>query len=224
MPRREGTVSPAMVLTSNHSVQLTLDLIGVFVFALSGGLVGVRKGLDLLGIIVLSGVAGLGGGVLRDLLIGATPPVGVSDWRLMAVCMLAGVVTFILHPHMSRIARQVRVLDAAGLGLFCVAGSMKAIAYGMQPTTAVFVGVLTAVGGGLVRDVIVGQVPEVLRRELYAVPALLGSALVVIAHATHHYTPLVLWACALITFGVRMAAILFNLNAPRAFQSTDRPL
>ena len=211
-----------MVLTQSGSLQLLLDLIGVFVFALSGGLVAVRKRLDILGVVILSGMAGLGGGVLRDLLIGQTPPVGVSDWRLMGVCVLAGLCAFTLHPEMSRIARLVRLLDAAGLALFCVAGSIKALAYGAGATTAIFVGVLTAIGGGLMRDVIVGQVPEVLRRELYVVPALLGSSLVVIAHETPYYTVTVLWGCVFVAFALRMIAVVLDLNAPQPLRTGDR--
>ncbi|CAM2983878.1 MULTISPECIES: trimeric intracellular cation channel family protein [Dermacoccus] len=211
-----------MVLTQSGSLQLLLDLIGVFVFALSGGLVAVRKRLDILGVVILSGMAGLGGGVLRDLLIGQTPPVGVSDWRLMGVCVLAGLCAFTLHPEMSRIARLVRLLDAAGLALFCVAGSIKALAYGAGATTAIFVGVLTAIGGGLMRDVIVGQVPEVLRRELYVVPALLGSSLVVIAHETPYYTVPVLWGCVFVAFALRMIAVVLDLNAPQPLRTGDR--
>lgn len=212
-----------MVLTQSHSLQLVLDLVGVFVFALSGGLVGVRKRLDVLGVIVLAGMSGLGGGVLRDLLIGQTPPVGVSDWRLMGVCVVAGICAFVLHPEVSRIARLVRILDAAGLALFCVAGSIKALSYGMGATTSIFVGVLTAVGGGLMRDVIVGQVPEVLRRELYAVPALLGSSLVVVAHESHHYSVPVLWCCVVIVFVLRIVAVILDLNAPQPLRTGDRP-
>lgn len=210
------------MLTSNVSLQLVLDLVGVFIFALSGGLVGVRKRLDLIGLIVLSGAAGLGGGVVRDILIGATPPSGVSDWKLMTVCILAAICTFFLHPEMSRIARLVRILDAAGLALFCVTGAVKALEYGMGDTTAVFVGVLTAVGGGLIRDVMVGQVPEVLRRELYAVPALIGSSIVVCAHQFGHLNALFLWAGVLVAFSVRIVAVILDLNAPQPLRTGDR--
>lgn len=211
-----------MALVHNHTLQLTMDLVGVFVFALSGALVGVRKRLDIVGVVVLSGVAGLGGGVLRDLLIGATPPVGVSDWRLMGACVLAGVVSFWLHPEMSRISRLVRVLDAAGLALFCVSGSLKALSVGAAPTTAIFVGVLTGVGGGLIRDVIVGQVPEVLRRELYAIPALLGSAAVVTASHLGHLSMAVVWGCVVVVFVIRMLAVVLDLNAPQPLRTGDR--
>jgi uncharacterized membrane protein YeiH len=104
---------------------LALDLLGVFVFGLSGGLAAVRKRFDLLSVLILAGAAGLGGGVLRDVLIGAVPPVGISDWRLVTAACAAGVITFVFHPRMSRIEPAVQCLDAAGLGLFAVAGTLK---------------------------------------------------------------------------------------------------
>lgn len=209
------------MLTANSDLQLVLDLVGVFVFALSGGLVAVRKRLDLVGVVVLAWVAGLGGGMIRDVLIGDTPPVGVSDWRLMLAACLAGLITFVIHPRVERIARLVRVLDAAGLALFAVSGAMKAVLFAVSPVTAVVVGVITAAGGGLMRDVIVGQVPEVLRHELYAVPALLGSLVIVVAAEAQHLTTLVVWAAVVLVFAVRMAAVVLDLNAPRPLRTGD---
>jgi uncharacterized membrane protein YeiH len=209
------------MLTQDAHLQLILDLVGVFVFALSGGLVAVRKRLDLFGVLVLAGAAALGGGVLRDVLIGSLPPVGLSDWRLIAAAGLAGIVTFLFHPGVARISRFVRVLDAAGLAAFAVAGSLKALGAGTGAMTAVLVGVITAVGGGILRDVLGGQVPEVLRRELYAVPALLGSAIVVVAYRTHHLSEAVVWGSVLLVFLVRMAAVILDLNAPTPLRTGD---
>src|SRR6478672_6614068 len=169
------------MLTLDTHLQLALDLVGVFAFALSGGLVAVKKRLDLFGVLVLAGAAALGGGVMRDVLIGALPPVGISDWRLLTSALVAGLVTFVYHPGVERISRFVRVLDAAGLAVFAIGGSLKALGAGMDPLTSVLVG-STAVGGGMLRDLLAGQVPEVLRREMYALPALFGSALIVTAH------------------------------------------
>lgn len=209
------------MLTDHANLQLTLDLVGVFAFALSGGLVAVRKRLDIVGIIVLSLVAGLGGGVLRDLLIGAVPPVGVSDWRIMTAAACAGVLTFFLHPGVARISRVVRVLDALGLAVFAVSGALKAVGLDVAPVTCVVVGVVTAVGGGLLRDVIVGQVPEVLRRELYAVPALVGAFVVVVADHLHHLTSLVVWGAVVLVFAIRMTAVLLDLNAPQPLRTGE---
>ena len=201
---------------------LLLDLIGVFAFALSGGLVAVRKRLDLFGVLVLAGATGLGGGVLRDLLIGVTPPLGISDWRLVATALAAGLVTFVYHPGVERLSRLVKVLDAVGLALFAVGGALLALARpGIPPLAAIIVGTITAVGGGALRDVLVGQVPEVLRRELYALPALLGSTIVVVASHVGFITPLVVWGSAALVFGIRMVAIVLHLNAPQPFRLGD---
>jgi len=209
------------MLTQDAQLQLILDLVGVFVFALSGGLVAVRKRLDLFGVLVLAGAAALGGGVMRDLLIGATPPVGLSDWRLIATASLAGVVTFLFHPGVARISKLVRILDAAGLAAFAVAGARKALGAGTGPMSAVLVGAITAIGGGILRDVLAGQVPEVLRRELYAVPALLGATVVVLAYRMHHLTETVVWSAVVLVFVVRMTAVVLDLNAPTPLRTGD---
>ena len=198
---------------------LLLDLIGVFAFALSGGLVAVRKRLDLFGVLVLAGATGLGGGVLRDLLIGYIPPLGISDWRLVATALAAGLVTFIYHPGVERLGRLVKVLDAVGLAVFSVGGALLALARpGIPPLAAIIVGTITAVGGGALRDVLVGQVPEVLRRELYALPALLGSTMVVVAYQVGFISPFVVWGAAALVFGIRMVAVVLHLNAPQPFR------
>ncbi|MCU1535894.1 MAG: hypothetical protein JWP82_245 [Humibacillus sp.] len=206
--------------TDFASAQLALDLVGVFVFGLSGGLVAVKKRFDLVGVLVLACVAGLGGGIVRDVLIGATPPVGISDWRLLASAALGGLTTFFFQPGVERIGRLVKVLDAGGLGAFAVTGSLKAATtLGVSPIAAVLVGVITAVGGGVLRDVLAGQVPEVLRRELYAVPALLGAVIVVVAVNEGVLRLWMLWAAAALVAGVRLVAIRLDLNAPTPLRS-----
>jgi uncharacterized membrane protein YeiH len=198
---------------------LLLDLLGVFAFGLSGGLVAVRKRLDLFGVLVLAGASGLGGGILRDLLIGRTPPIGISDWRLIATAIAAGLVTFVYHPGVERLSRLVKVLDAFGLAVFAVGGAIVALAtVGIPPLAAIIVGTLTAVGGGALRDVLAGQVPEVLRRELYALPALLGSTIVVVAYEVNVLSSFIVWGAAALVFGIRMVAIVLHLNAPQPFR------
>lgn len=209
------------MLIHNAQLQLVLDLFGVFVFALSGGLVAVRKRLDLFGVLVLACAAALGGGVIRDVLIGALPPVGISDWRLLSGACVAGAITFVFHPGVERISRFVRTLDAAGLAAFAVGGSLKALGLGAGGVSAVLVGVITAIGGGMIRDVLAGQVPEVLRRELYAIPALLGSTLVVLTSRAGLLTPLVVWGAVLLVFAVRMIAVVLDLNAPQPLRTGE---
>ena len=207
------------MLTFDANLQLVLDLVGVFAFALSGGLVAVRKRLDLFGVLVLAGAAALGGGVMRDLLIGETPPVGISDWRLVTCAAVAGLATFLFHPGIERISRIVRVLDAAGLATFAITGALKALGAGVDPLASVLIGCITAVGGGMVRDVLAGSVPEVLRREMYALPALFGAALVVVAHQLDVMTTLVVWGCVVLVFGVRMLAVVLDVHAPKPLRT-----
>ncbi|WP_109472923.1 trimeric intracellular cation channel family protein [Ornithinimicrobium cavernae] len=220
------------MVTQDYDLQLLLDILGVFVFALSGGLVAVRKGLDLVGVVVLAWVAGLGGGIMRDVLLGDTPPVGISDWRLLVPAALAGLGTFLWYRHLRSvlplradvrakvIGRSVRVLDAGGLALFAVSGALKALEFQAGALAAVLLGVLTATGGGALRDVLAGQVPEVLRRELYAIPALIGATLIVVGHALDILTPLLIWGAVALVFVIRIAAVALDLNAPTALRTT----
>lgn len=156
------------------------DLVGIFAFAVTGALLGVRKHVDLFGILVLAGVTGLGGGFIRDVLISATPPAALGDWRYLLVPVAAGLLTFAFHPAVGRMQRLVDVFDAFGLALFCVTGAVKALDYGLGPVSAALMGVVTAIGGGMLRDVLAGRVPVVFSGQLYGIPALAGAALAVI--------------------------------------------
>jgi uncharacterized membrane protein YeiH len=158
---------------------VVFDLAGIFVFAISGGLVAVRKELDVFGVLVLAGTTGLGGGLLRDVLIDATPPAALADWRYLTVPVAAGLLTFFFHPAVGRAERAVTVFDAFGLALFCVTGALKALEYGLGPLPAALMGMVTGIGGGMLRDLLTGRVPVVFRGELYATPALAGAALAV---------------------------------------------
>lgn len=159
---------------------VVLDLVGIGVFAISGALVAVRKDLDVFGVLVLAGTTGLGGGFLRDVLIGATPPAALADWRYLLVPVGAGLLTFRFHPMLGRLERTVNVFDAFGLALFCVAGALKALDYGLGPLPAALMGMVTGIGGGMLRDVLAGRVPVVFRGELYAIPALAGGLVAVL--------------------------------------------
>lgn len=215
------------MLHAPADVRLVLDIVGIFVFALSGGLVGVRARLDMFGVAVLAWATGLGGGILRDVLIGDVPPPGISNpWFILTV-LVAGLVTFLFHGlfvdlsrtrprlRLARIGQAVKVLDAVGLATFAVSGSLKAVNLGAPPLACIFVGTITAVGGGMIRDVLVGQVPEVLQREVYAVPAVLGATVIVVASGLDALTMTVVWLTVVATFAVRIAAIIFDLQVPR---------
>jgi uncharacterized membrane protein YeiH len=193
----------------NEYVALTLDLVGTFVFALTGALVAVRKRLDLFGTLVLAGATGLGGGLVRDVLLGDVPPPGLTDWRYLLAATLAGVATFYWHPVVAQWQNIILTLDAAGLALFCVNGAVKASEADLAVVPAALLGMITAVGGGMVRDVLANRVPVVLEagNGWYAVPGLAGAAL---AATGHHYgwpTPLVLAPGMLVCFGWRILAI-----------------
>ncbi|MBS2938165.1 trimeric intracellular cation channel family protein [Nocardioides sp. J2M5] len=159
---------------------VVLDLLGIFVFAVTGALVAVRKHLDLFAATVLAGVTGLGGGFIRDVLIGATPPAALADWRYLLVPVAAGVVTFVFHPTVGRLERVVTLFDAFGLALFCVTGALKAVDYGLGPLPAALLGMVTGIGGGVLRDVLAGRVPVIFEGALYATPALAGAAVAVV--------------------------------------------
>jgi uncharacterized membrane protein YeiH len=194
---------------------LVLNLAGTFAFGLSGGMAGVRARLDVFGVVVLAVVVGLAGGITRDLLIGV-PPETFRDWRYLAVAGGAGLVTFLAHPLLGRVARPIDVLDAAGLALFCVTGATKALDHGVAAASAVILGAITGIGGGILRDVLVRRIPVVLREGLYAIPALLGASIVVGASraGAHGLAAPILGAFA--CFTIRLAGLAFGLNVPRA--------
>ncbi|MDI6908594.1 trimeric intracellular cation channel family protein [Nocardioides sp.] len=193
---------------------IVLDLVGIFVFAISGALVAVRKGLDVFGVLVLAGMTGLGGGFLRDVLIDATPPAALQDWRYLMVPVVAGALAFFYHPVLGRVERAVNVLDAFGLGLFCVTGALKALDYGLGPAPAALMGLVTGIGGGVIRDLLASRVPAVFRGELYATPALAGA--VVVVAGTHADLPLgvVVATGAGLCIGWRLLALWRHWQAP----------
>jgi uncharacterized membrane protein YeiH len=203
-----------------------LDLAGTFVFALSGGMAGVRHGLDLFGVLVLSFAAGNAGGLTRDLILGATPPPAVADWRYIGVSLAAALLTFWCSPIIRRLRSSVLVLDGAGLALFAVSGTLKALAVGLNPVGAMLLGVLTGVGGGMLRDVLVSEVPAVLRGELYASAALAGAAVVVVGRLLRLPTAAGAVPGAILCFVLRYLAIRRGWRLPVAGtpmrRSTDR--
>ncbi len=204
-----GRDYPPSVSTDPSTTQVVADLAGIFVFAISGGLVAVRKGLDVFGVLVLAGSTGLGGGFLRDVLIGATPPAALADWRYLLVPLVAGLLAFFYHPALGRMERSVNVLDAFGLGLFCVTGALKALDYGLGPAPAALLGMVTGIGGGMIRDLLASRVPAV-----FATPALAGSIVVVaLAHTDLSYGVVALLGGGLCT-AWRLVAIWRHWQAP----------
>jgi uncharacterized membrane protein YeiH len=195
---------------------LAFDLGGTFVFALSGATAGVNHRLDLFGVLVLAFAAGNSGGIARDVMIGALLPVAISDWRYIAVSILAGLITFYWYRIINRLRSPVLVFDAAGLALFAVSGASKALAFQAGPVAAMLLGMLTGIGGGIVRDVLVREIPTVLRTELYAVAALIGAAVVVIGRMLHGPSFGAAVAGAALCFGLRFMAMRRGWQLPIA--------
>lgn len=197
---------------------LILDLAGTFVFALAGATAGARRQLDIFGILVLAFAAACAGGIARDLLMGATPPAAITDWRYLATSVVAGIIAFRWHAAIERMANPVRMFDAAGLALFAVVGAQKALAYNLHPVMAALFGMLTGIGGGVVRDLLLAQIPLVLRADLYAVAAL-GGASVVVLGDQFGVPPLpAALAGAAFCFVLRVMAITRGWQLPKAFQ------
>jgi uncharacterized membrane protein YeiH len=194
--------------------QLVLDLTGCFVFALSGGLAAVRARLDVFGVVVVATVTAIGGGIVRDVLAGVTPPNALRHWPYLAVPAAAAVVVFVWHPQVNRMRRPIIALDAAGLGLFTVTGTRLALDHGLGPSGAVALGVLTGIGGGMLRDLLLREIPLVLRREIYALASAAGAVLVVIGERVG-WTAGWQVGAALVVFVVRLLAARRHWSAPR---------
>ena len=199
-----------------NTLLIAFDLGGTFVFALSGATAGVKHRLDLFGVLVLSFAAGNSGGIARDVMIGAVPPAAISDWRYVAVSIFAGLITFYWYRIINRLSSPVLVFDAAGLALFAVSGAGKALAFQAGPVAATLLGMLTGIGGGMMRDVLVGEIPTVLRTELYAVAALIGAVVVVIGSMLHLSSSGAAAAGAVLCFGLRFMAIRHGWQLPIA--------
>ena len=200
------------------TLERTVDLVGVFFFAVSGGLLAVRKGFELVGVIALSLVTALGGGVLRDLVLGATPPTAFSDVLYLVVPLVASAIVFVAHrPIERRLSTPVQLFDAAGLGLFAVTGAVKASAFEASVVGAVLIGVISAVGGGIIRDVLANDPPHLFHPDsrLYAIPAALGATVIVVAWRNGFYSGGVAIVVAVAVFAIRLAALRFGWRAPK---------
>jgi uncharacterized membrane protein YeiH len=194
---------------------LALDLAGTFAFALNGALTAVRAArLDIVGVVTLGMITALGGGILRDVLLGALPPATFSDWRYLVVAAGGGLVAFVLSGRLDRLVLPITVFDALGLSLFAVTGAEKGIALGAGVGQSILLGTITAVGGGTLRDVLVRRVPSVLSSELYAIPALIGAAIVVVPARLGAGGAVWVYAGAAVCLFIRLLGVRFGLEAP----------
>jgi uncharacterized membrane protein YeiH len=201
---------------STSDLVLVLDLCGTFVFALSGAMAGLKHRFDLFGVLVLAFVAANLGGIMRDVLIGAVPPPGISDWRYMIVSIVAGLATIHWRTTIDRLKSSVLIFDAGGLALFAVSGAQKAVDLQLGPVTAVLLGVLTGIGGGIARDILSAEAPSVLRGDIYALAALAGAAVVVVGRLMHLPSTPIAIAGAVFCFGLRFVAIRRGWQLPVA--------
>lgn len=215
---------PSQVEVSEQTIKtlvLTLDAIGTFVFALSGAAAGIKARLDVFGVLVLSFAAASSGGVIRDLLIGSVPPAAVKEWWYLCISLVAGLAMFYWHPRFHRLRSTILVFDAAGLAVFATAGTQKALSFNISPVQAALLGMLTGIGGGIVRDLLVSEIPMVLRSDLYAIAALAGAVVVVGGHVFQFYPTGTTIVGVALCFTIRMIAIRQGWGLPTARVHSD---
>ena len=218
--RRENSVSkverPSATIGAARLL-FAADIAGTMVFAVEGAMAAVNGNLDLIGILVLAFCTALGGGIIRDILLGALPPAALLDWRYPAIAFTGALLTFFLHHYVRAIPiAAIQVLDAAGLAIFAVAGTLKAMLHKMNPLVAAMLGTITGVGGGTMRDVLLNQVPTVLRFEIYATAALLGSACVIAARKMRLSSDVASAIGVVTCFLLRLVSLWRHWNLPRA--------
>ena len=214
-------VAVTLAMLDGHVLFTVLDLAGTFAFALSGAVAARERGLDWFGILVIAFTVACGGGVFRDLCIGAIPPAGLSDWRYLATALAAAALTMASRGVVERLAHPVALFDTLGLGLFAVTGAQKALLAGSNAEVAVLMGMVTAVGGGVARDVLLNRVPVILRREIYASAALVGAAIATFGDRLGLASPALTWCAVAACFALRLASLRFAWNLPRFKRRPD---
>ena len=198
-----------------------LDLLGVFAFALSGGARGVECRLDPFGVVFLAFVAATTGGILRDLLIGATPPYAIAHWQYLAASTVAGLSCYFAYGWIRRLRKPVALFDAVGLGLSAAVGAQKAIEFGLTPLMAALLGMLSAIGGGMARDILTTRTPMVLHKEVYALAAFAGAALVAFADNVGVPEGFSALIGAALAISIRLIAIAEDWQLPPARLADD---
>jgi uncharacterized membrane protein YeiH len=203
-------------MTTQSPLLLVLDLLGTFAFGLNGALTAVRTArLDIVGVLTLGVITALGGGIIRDVLIGTIPPATFRDWRYLALATCGALIAFVASRRLARLEMPIVFLDAIGLSVFAVMGTAKALAYGLEVGPAILLGAVTAVGGGTIRDTLIGEIPSVLRSDLYAIPALVAAAITVVLIELRIYGLATALGAAGVCFVIRMLGVRYGLHAPR---------
>ena len=200
---------------NEHMFFTALDMLGTFAFAISGAVAARQKRLDLFGVLSIAYIVACGGGVMRDVAIGAIPPAGLSDWRYLAVAVLASLLTIACYPLVKRMTNPVQLFDALGLGFFAVFGAHKSLVYGHNIEVAVMLGVTAAVGGGVLRDVLLNRTPLILRKEIYASAALVAAVIQVLGDTFAWPQQWVPWVGIVICFALRYLSLRYRWNLPR---------
>lgn len=204
----------------NLDLPLILDLLGVFFFAVSGCLLAARKGFDIVGSVLLGSMVGLGGGVIRDIILNQGPPAAFSNQIYLVPPVAAAALVYFTVKNVQRSGRLLFVFDAGGLALFCVTGSLKALEAGMNPVAAILLGVTTAVGGGILRDITANDVPKVFDpKDLYAIPAFVGAALTTVMWHLEWLNLATGTVAAVVVFTLRLLSLRYGWHAPLAARS-----
>lgn len=197
-----------------HSLYAFIDLAGTFAFAISGAVASKEKGLDIFGVLVVAFTVACGGGIIRDVCIGAIPPAGLSDWRYLLVSVIAAIIAMGLNPLMKLLNRPVILFDALGLSLFAVSGAEKALSFGHNNEVAVLLGMITAVGGGVIRDIFLNRIPVIFEKEIYASAALLGAIVVVVGYHWHWTNEWIFLSGFLVCLVIRLLALKYRWELP----------
>lgn len=197
-----------------HNLFVLVDLLGTFAFAVSGALAAEQRRLDLFGVFAISYLTAVGGGIVRDLCIGSIPPVGISDWRYLATALLAAAIAIWGRTVIDHLQHPIVFFDALGLGFFAVIGAHKALHFGHNVEVAVILGMVTGVGGGVVRDVLLNRVPIILQKEIYALAALVGAAIQVAGELMEWRVSVTPWFGALVCFAIRLFALRYSWSLP----------
>lgn len=199
----------------------SLDGLGSFVFALSGAALAIQKRFDIFGVLFLAFMVAAAGGITRDVLIGAVPPASIANWHTFALAIGAGLLTFWFYPTIDALNRPVLLFDAIGLAVFAVTGAQKALSYGINPVMAAALGMLSGIGGGMVRDVLAREVPFVLKADLYALAALAAGGIVALGDAIGSDPPYPMLAGFAVCIFLRLMAIYRGWQAPAARWTND---
>lgn len=208
-----------------------MELIGVAAFAISGAMLGVEKHMDIFGILVLAIITAFGGGVTRDLILNVVPPSMFQNSTCLIVAFVSGTIVFCLfrfaynscHCYGEMFNQVVNIFDAIGLGIFAVSGCAVGIenGYGDNAFLCLVLGVLTGIGGGIIRDMMVGRVPVVLHKEVYALAALIGAAIYYYMTMAQMSAVSAIFTGALVTIAIRMLATYYKWKLPKAVECED---